>query len=174
MVSIFRSMRSRSLSAELIDGPAALRLGHAFERGDVELSLDLLRVDAELASEIEEVLDLLGRSGSISGRAVLLAVGRLRRVLRRVVIQPRLGLRVRHLGDRSGLRSRVSVQLGFHAVADEREGLVDFGVELVRGEAIGEFDFDRGMERLAAVFGVSRDFLRLGCVEFQHGDFLSS
>ena len=42
MVSICRSMRSRRLSAELVDGTAALRFGEAFERGNIELGFDLI------------------------------------------------------------------------------------------------------------------------------------
>ena len=89
MVSICRSMRSRRLSTELVDGTTALCLCEAFERRHVELGLDLIGGDSVLASEVEEILDLLRTCGSIRGRAILLAVGGFRGVLRRVVIQTR-------------------------------------------------------------------------------------
>lgn len=113
MVSICRSMRSRRLSAELVDGTTALRFGQAFERGHVELRLDLIGRDSVLASEVEKVLDLFRARGSIRGGAVLLAVGGFRGVLRRGVVQTRLGLRVRRLLVLRGLRNSVSVEFGF-------------------------------------------------------------
>ena len=168
MVSICRSMRSRRLSAELVDGFGTLNFGEAFERGYIELGFDLIGGDTELASEIEEILDLLGRSGSVRGRAVLLAVGGFRRVLRRGVVQPRLGLRVLRLGVLRGLLDSVSVQFVFNAVTDERERFANFGIKLFGRESVREFDFDRGMIGLAAVLRVSRNLFGIGCVEFEH------
>ena len=80
---------SGSLSAELVDGTAALRFGEAFERGYVELGLDLFGRDIVLSCEVEEVFDLLRRRRCIGGRAILLVVGGFRGVLRRGVVQPR-------------------------------------------------------------------------------------
>ena len=76
MNSILRSMSSRRLSAELVDCAAALCFGQTFERGDIEFCLDLIRGNSVLSGEVEEVLDLLGRSGSIRGRTVFLVVGK--------------------------------------------------------------------------------------------------
>ena len=66
-----------------------------------------------------------------------------------------------------------AVQLGFHAVADEREGLVDFGVELFGSKTVRQFDLYGRVVGLAAVFGISRDFLAVGSVEFEPDGFLS-
>ena len=74
MVSISRSMSSRCLSTELVDGATALRFGEAFEGRHVELVFDLVGGDAVLLCEVEEVFDLLGGRRSIRGRAVPLTV----------------------------------------------------------------------------------------------------
>ena len=55
----------RRLSIELVDGTAALSLGEAFEGRNVELCLNLFRINSELACEIEQELDLLWTCGSI-------------------------------------------------------------------------------------------------------------
>ena len=162
MVSICRSMRSRSLSAELVDGTTALSFREAFESGHVELRLDLIGGDSVLASEVEEVLDLFWGSRGIRGRTVLLAVAVFVLLCRGHLLRIR-GVFLRKKSRL--LRGRVSVQFGFNGCTDEIEGFVDFRIELVLRETIREFHLDRGVERLAAVFGISRDFLRIRCVD---------
>ena len=61
------------------------------------------------------------------------------------------------------------MQFGFHAVTDHRESFMYAGIELFGREAVRKFDFDGRVVGLAAVLGVSRDFLGVGSVEFQHG-----
>ena len=57
-------MRSGRLSAEFVDGSAALRFGEVFDCGNIELGFDLIGGDSVLSGEIEEILDLFGRCGS--------------------------------------------------------------------------------------------------------------
>ena len=63
------------------------------------------------------------------------------------------------------------MKFSFDGFPDEIERFVDFRVQLFLREAIREFHLDRGMERLAAVLGVSRDLFGVGCVEFEHSCF---
>ena len=74
MVSILRSMWSRRLSAEFVDGSATLHFGEAFKGGHIELDLDLVGGDAVLLCEVEKKLDLFRAGRSIRCRAVSLAV----------------------------------------------------------------------------------------------------
>ena len=58
------------------------------------------------------------------------------------------------------------MKFGFDRIPDEIEGLMDFGVKLFLRETIGEFHFDRGMERLTAEFGSGRNLFGVGRIEF--------
>ena len=169
MVSISRSMSSRCLSTELVDGATALRFGEAFEGRHVELVFDLVGGDAVLLCEVEEVFDLLGGRRSIRGRAVPLTVIILLRCRGHL-----LGvLSVFHREGRRLMRRRISFQFGLHAVSELVKGFVDLRIDLFRREPVRKFDFHGDMVRLAAVFRVSRNFLCVCGVELKWLFFLS-
>ena len=63
------------------------------------------------------------------------------------------------------------MKFGLHAVSELVKGFVDLRIDLFRREPVRKFDFHGDMVRLAAVFRVSRDLLRIRCIEFEHGLF---
>ena len=125
----------------------------------------MVRGDSALTSEIEEVFHLFRTRGNIrcglpvAGLVLLRLCRRHLRCIRCVFLRKKCGL----------VRSAILVQFGLDGCTDEIEGFVNLGVELILRKTVREFHLDRGVERLAAVFGISRDFLGITCVEFEHG-----
>ena len=137
-----------------------MRPAEIFERSHVEPGFQLFDGVAALPGEVEQELDLFRGRGGIGRR--LLAVGGL--VLLRCGLDGEL-LHIGHLPRVGGF----AVQLGFHAVTNESKRFMDAGVELFGSKAVRQFHLYGRVVGLAAVFGVSRDFLGVGCVEFEHG-----
>ena len=63
-----------------------------------------------------------------------------------------------------------ALDFAFHGLLNEVERLVDFVLKLLGCLASWQFDFDTGQIASGAELGVAGDFLRVGCVELEHGD----